>query len=410
MMDRSLHKALVSGFNSLGGRYAAGEEAGTIQIIIQASECEEVGLGSSSSRKGKRIGEAAARQILSILGKIREIRSEGLKHIEELQLLVDGISKDRISDFTCTFVKSFLIDFTMERCLELGIPTEDVVVPNVYDLENEALQSEKVRVPVNPNTGAPILFVPKRWLRHVPWINYDNYFKTSCPQDDIAHDGEELDRVRVLAFNRNNFGAVDEYISIKERSFEDCANDPLFSQIPVVSARRHLNAITKLPTGLAGGADKKYEKALGALLPSLLYPHLEFAAEQVRTESGVSIRDLVFYNPAKHRLLKELFDDYGSRQIVVEMKNVAEVSREHIDQINRYLATGMGHFGIIATRHPLKKAVRKRTIDLWSGQRKVIIPITDQDIEQMVDVFESKNREPIDVIAKNFAEFRRECP
>jgi len=30
---------------------------------------------------------------------------------------------------------------------------------------------------------------------------------------------------------------------------------------------------------------------------------------------------------------------YGSRQLVIELKNVREVEREHINQLNRYLAT-----------------------------------------------------------------------
>ena len=77
------------------------------------------------------------------------------------------------------------------------------------------------------------------------------------------------------------------------------------------------------------------------------------------------------------------------------MKNVQKIEREHIDQLNRYLTDDLGNFGILITRHPLKKAEFTRTIDLWSGQRKAIITVTDADIEQMVEVFESKQRHPL---------------
>ena len=70
----------------------------------------------------------------------------------------------------------------------------------------------------------------------------------------------------------------------------------------------------------------------------------------------------------------------------------------------------LGRFGVFVTRHPLKSAMFKRTIDLWSGQRKVIVTLTDADLEQMVEVFDSKQRDPLDVIAKKYAEFRRACP
>jgi hypothetical protein len=94
----------------------------------------------------------------------------------------------------------------------------------------------------------------------------------------------------------------------------------------------------------------------------------------------------------------------------MELKNVHELSREHIDQLNRYMTDELGRFGILVTRNEPKKAIRQRVVDLWSGQRKCIIIITDDDIEQMVDIFETKQREPIDVLVKKYVEFQRCCP
>jgi hypothetical protein len=168
--------------------------------------------------------------------------------------------------------------------------------------------------------------------------------------------------------------------------------------------------VLKLPTGKEGNADKIYEDTVGQLLPSLLYPDLDFAQIQARTESGVSIRDLIFYNTRKVEILKELLTDYGSRQITFELKNVMQVDRANIDQINRYLADELGRFGVLVTRNSLKKAELQRTIDLWSGQRKAIIVLTDSDLAQMVEVFESKQRQPLDVLVKKYVEFRRACP
>ena len=108
--------------------------------------------------------------------------------------------------------------------------------------------------------------------------------------------------------------------------------------------------------------------------------------------------------------LSEIMDDYGSRQITMEMKNVQQVDRTHIDQLNRYLYSELGKFGVMVTRKELNKAEHKRVIDLWSGQRKAIVTLTDTDIEQMVEVFESKQRIPLDVLKKKYVEFRRDCP
>jgi len=92
------------------------------------------------------------------------------------------------------------------------------------------------------------------------------------------------------------------------------------------------------------------------------------------------------------------------------MKNVKKIERDHINQLNRYLQNNIGRFGIFLTRNPLPKAMFTNTIDLWSSQRKCIITITDEDLKLMVDVYESKQRAPIEVLKKKYVEFRRSCP
>ncbi len=77
----------------------------------------------------------------------------------------------------------------------------------------------------------------------------------------------------------------------------------------------------------------------------------------------------------------------------MELKNVRAIEREHINQLNRYLVNEFGAFGILITRHPLSRAMLTNTIELWSGQRRCIIALTDSDVELMVEVFESKQRQ-----------------
>ena len=409
--DQALHTSLINAFNQLGYSYRSGNEDAALDTLIRASECDEVGLGSSAKRKGKRIGAEKAREILELFKRIPQYGHAGFRHFEEIQFFVDGISKDRISDIACNFIKSFLIDFTIDECQRLSIPTAACKIENLYDYRQYGFVSaEGVELPVHPETGEPLILVPKRWLRFTPWINYDDYFKHHCPLDEIFHKPEDIGRVQVLAFNRDNYGAVEKYIAEKERTFADCSNDPLFSQIPIVSAKRKLKLIQNMKTGKTDNADRDYEDAMCQLLPSLMYPQLDFAAAQSRTESGSQIRDLIFYNNQSHEFLKHLMDDYGSRQLVFEMKNVAEVSRDHINQLNRYMTDSLGKFGVLVTRHPLKKARMQSTIDLWAGQRRTIVTLTDADIAQMVELFESGQRLPLDVVKKKYVEFTRLCP
>ncbi|WP_222102954.1 hypothetical protein [Sphingorhabdus sp. SMR4y] len=409
--DQMLHTGLINAFNQLGHSYCNGQEAEAIENLIKASECDEVGLGSSARRKGKRIGKEKAVEVLELFKIIPRYRDQGFRHFEEIQFYTEGISKDRISDIACNFLKSFLIDFTIDQCAKLGIPTEMCTVADLYDYRKNGFEeAENIQLPNHPQTNQPLILVPKRWLRFTPWINYDDYFKSHCPLDDISHDVEDIGRIEVLNYNRENYGAIDSYITRKERTGNDCQNDPLFSQIPIVSAKRKLKLIAGLPTGKTDNADQDYENAICELLPSLLYPQLDFAQAQSRTDSGSQIRDLIFYNNRSNEFLKDIMDQFDSRQLVFEMKNVGAVSRDHINQLNRYMTDTLGKFGILVTRNRLSRARFQNTIDLWSGQRRCIVTLLDEDIAQMVELFASKQRLPLDVVTKKYVEFSRACP
>jgi hypothetical protein len=409
--DQTLHTGLVNSFNYQNWLYRKGRESEAIQNLVSASECDEVGLGVSAMRKGKRFGEGTAREILDVFRRVPEYGQHGFTHFEEIQLYVDGISRDRVSDIACTFLKSFLIDYTIENCLKLGIPREQVRVSHLYDYKEQRFTfGVAAELPVNPVSKAPVLFVPKRWLRFVPWINFDDYFGSACPKDDVVNRQGSDDRVQVLLYNRDNYGMVAEYVKVKERTAADCHNDPLFTQIPVLSAKRKLAEIKRLVTGKDFNADQQYEGAAAPLLASLLYPHLDFAATQSRSEGGATIRDLVFYNNRSVDFLSEILQDYRSRQLVFELKNVRTIERDHINQLNRYLTNEFGAFGVLLTRNPMPKAMFRNTIELWSGQRRCIIALTDADLEMMVEVFDSKQRAPIDVLKRKYVEFRRACP
>ncbi|MTJ10057.1 hypothetical protein [Anabaena sp. UHCC 0204] len=411
LQDQALHTTLINAFNHLNFLVQKGKVDEARNNLIIASECQEVGLGLSKNRKGVRISANKADEIISIFQKIPEYGKYGFVHFEEIQFYVDGISKDRISDISCNFIKSFLIDYTIQQCEEVGIPLDKTNISTLYEYrKNSFILDSEITLPVNPETKEPLIFVPKRWLKFSPWINFEDYFKEYCPRDEIFNPGETEERVKVLNFNRENYGVVQEYIKVKERTQEDCKNDPLFKQIPILSATRKLTEIQKLPTGKEDQADIQYEKNICQLLASLLYPDLDFAAEQSRTDSGRLIRDLIFYNNRSIDFLEEIYQVYGNRQLVFELKNVKAVESEHINQLNRYLDSGLGKFGILVTRNPLSKAMFSNTVDLWSGQRRCIITLTDEDISLMVNIFESKQRSPIDVLKKKYVEFRRKCP
>jgi len=408
-MDNMLHGGILTSFNNLGSMYLAGKSQSAIENLVFLSECDEVGLGLSKSRKGRPISTDTAKEILELFKMIPQVTQYGFNHFEQIQLLVDQISKDRISDIACSLIKSFLIDYTIDHCLKLNIPMQSVDVYR-YDYKQGKVIKEGVKLPMNEESKQPVLFVPKRWLRFTPWLNFDDYFKNYLIKDiEKEYDGEK-NRIEVLKFNRDNFDQIERYVSLKEADRGKCQNDPLFSKISVLSAKRKVTDIRKLPTGKTANADKEYEHLMGQVLTSMLYPHLDFAAEQSRTESGTQIRDIIFYNNISTDFLAEIHKEFDCKQIVVELKNVQTVEREHINQLNRYMSDSFGRFGILFTRNRPPKEIFQNTIDLWSGQRRCILIMDDTDLSDMGMCESSKQRFPIEVIKRKYIKFRRSCP
>jgi hypothetical protein len=405
--DNSLHAQIINSFNYLGSLFVKDRQDEAIKLLIHLSECDEVGLGNSMSRKGLKIGPKAATDILSLFRDIPQIQKSGFTHFEEVQLLVEGVAQDRISDIACNLLMSFLIDYTIDECRRWSIPTTKSQI-DIYDCKSNRFVSEAVDLPANPETNRPVILVPKRWLRFVTWINFsdfqEHYFAMHADAERFR------DRVAILDYNRHNYGMVQAYVAMREGARNDCGYDPLFKPISVISMKRKIQALSVLKTGKTDNADKEYEGLMAPLLASAMYPDLDFAAAQSRTVSNVHIRDLIFYNNRARDITVDLYKVYESRQIVMEMKNVAALNNDHIDQLSRYMKEEFGRFGVILTRYLPPKAVYKNTIDLWSGQRRCILIFTDEDIRLMGQLYESKQRLPIDVLKKKYVEFSRDCP
>src|SRR6266487_732008 len=156
--EKALHTALIASFNGLT-RIAATDTPRAVDTLVRLSECEEIGLGVGKTRKGRRIGHDTAEEILRVVAELPDVEHRGIEHIEVLQLYVDQISKDRISDFTCGFLKSHLIDYTIAQAAAVGVPTHRVSI-EVFEYGETRFAKEEVDLPANPIDGKPLLFVP----------------------------------------------------------------------------------------------------------------------------------------------------------------------------------------------------------------------------------------------------------
>jgi len=245
-----------------------------------------------------------------------------LDHIEELQLFVPGVAEDRISDLTGSILRDFFAEYTAEQAQKLKLPTRRFPVGMVWDAVDAKWKAGPIfDLPYNPIDSTPLLLAPLNLLRHLPWINYEDFYRSYFSRYVLPADRSvaKVPKPDVLAYNRANYEIVQRYVEEKERTAAQCRPTPLFEPLRLATLKTKFKKLRATPTG-AGGNDKAYEAAAYELLSSMLYPELELAASQVRTISGVHIRDVLFYNDGKTQFLHDLREQFGARQLVFELK------------------------------------------------------------------------------------------
>ncbi|WP_249780562.1 hypothetical protein [Bradyrhizobium sp. dw_411] len=89
LQDQSLHGAMIAAFNRMDLLSKSGRAEQAVAMIQQMSECEEVGLGGATTKKGKRIGTPIAEQILKLFRTIPNIQARvsvmNEKQVEEFR-------------------------------------------------------------------------------------------------------------------------------------------------------------------------------------------------------------------------------------------------------------------------------------------------------------------------------------
>ena len=408
-----LHRHLTGFADLVCHEAAAGRIGRAIALLSGVQELPELGLGYAiGTKKGSALGPVLINRIIETVRTVPQLIESGFSHIEVIGLLVPKIREDRISDLTASILLRWLVDFTAEQCSQHGIPTRPASISSAWDADDALWRPLRAKLPWNTIDDKPVLLAPLNLLRRLPWINYDNYYESAyAPFVLQGSRARRVTKEAVLAYNRTNFHNVERYVADREvQGLTSCEPDPLFRPLAVETLSRKLAQLRSLPIGLADGADKKYEDLAFDLLSSLLYPELDLAASQVRTVSGVHIRDVIFHNDSKTDFLTDLRQRHGARQIVFELKNVGKLTPTNVNQLYRYLdEQEMGRLGILLSRHPAPTAVVRNTVDLHSAKRYCILCMDDRDLELMVQLLQS-GRRPIEALRKSFVEFTRKLP
>ncbi len=416
---QNLHLEILNAFNAGINLIKTGktEEA---RVLFDFPEVPEIGLGyTKKGRKGSGLGDYLSKLIVETLIDSPSLQDRGIKHIEEMQLVALNIGPDRISDIAANLIKKFLIEYTQKQCHLWQIPLfSGVPIDHIFDASTFSWYDGYFDLPVSPIDKSPILLVPRRIARVLPWINYEDFFRLEFStylrakrvRKSIAQAKSPLPKVEkeaVISLTRTEIDRLDRYIKLKEESFQDAQPSQNYtdtSQLLGEGLKLKTN-LSEIKTGREEAS--KFQLCILEILNFLFNPELIDGELEVATIDGTERRDIIFTNDSDQSFWTYLRNEHSSVFLMFEVKNTENLDNFHMNQVATYLGERLGRLGFIVTRSAIKESHEKKAFSIYndSNPKKIILTISDLDLCNMIDM-KCQGNDPMRHIQKLYRAFR----
>lgn len=434
---RNLHQQVISVFNHGIELFKLGKTQ-DLARLVQFPEVDEIGFGySEGAIRGRGLGQTMNGILVELLGSVGEIFDRGIRHIEELQLLSVRIGPDLVSDTVANLMKDFLVQYTQRQSELHGIPVSSgVPVNHFFDFDSFEWSDGYFDLPRNPNSGLPVLLVPRRVVRLLPWINYADYqrnefrefLKPKAPPSQrrrLEPVGEPLDlssragkattyKPEVVRITRRNLELVDKYVERKER--ESAGAEPTLppgrSETAAVreEGNRLLEELRQLPPGREAATD--YQQHVLRILTFVFGPELTDGRLEEATVHGTERRDIIFTNESTKSFWMYVRQHHGSILQMFECKNTKGLNTADLNQTATYLGARLGTLGIVVTRTAPAKSVLLKAYSIHNDSagesRKTILILSDDDLGSLV-LARQRGEPPSRVVQKVYRDFKLSC-
>lgn len=428
---RRLHEQLLSLFNSSIVLFREGKQE-ELSDLIDFPESNEVGFGySKGAIRGSGLGQHLNKLLADTLAASEPLQLRGLRHVEELQLVSIGVAADRVSDIAANVLKLALVEYTQKQAELWNIPLESSVAVNHYfDFDDFRWADGYFDLPRSPVTGLAILLVPRRIVRLLPWINFEDYAATDYRLflrsttgrgwtrfPGMGQKGYKApDKTEIVHTTRANLHLLDTYVTRKER--EAALALPVYVEkedlgLPTrPMAEELIGRLAGLPAGTTSAKD--YQRIVYEILNYLFEPELTDGEMEVRTIEGTERRDIIYTNESDSSFWQYVRLTYGSPLVMFEVKSVEQLEIEHINQTANYLGARLGMLGFIVTRQAPKDNIVRKTYSVYndtpSMPRKTILILTDDDLAAMLRNRDS-GQEPAATkhVQRKYRDFRTRC-
>jgi len=415
--SQKANSIIVDFFNEIVQLIRDEKNRNALDLLSNLREPNETHLGYSKHKsRGSGIGGQTAKNLHKALSESSAVKTGFLSKLEETELMVDGISHDRISDLTTNVIKQQLIEYTISQCELLHIPLSDVPVSNILNTNDMQWESAFRKLPIVNNSK--ILLVPKIIARHNMSYDSQDYYNNivlNFLQTEHIRKGSSL--VKTL---KNGKRRVTKKIlkaifpKTKNYLFDISKENPeLLKQYQDI-----LNKKFRVEESLMDEAEQKYTSGVLSdrlkqiivghthasnyhslmigICEFIFYPSLTRPRKEYEIHEGRKRIDIFMDNSAIGGFFKQLssLKEINPISVIIECKNYRdEINNPEIDQLSGRFGYYRGNVGISLSRSfENKTKIFKRCKDTLNDGRGLILPMEDRDVFEMLDNIRAGDR------------------
>lgn len=419
--------AIVTYFETLITLIRSHRRDQAYDLLRYLGEPNETRLGFCRRRpRGAGIGGLQAGQLLAALEASSAVRTGFIRSLEECELMVEGIGRDKISDVTTNIIRSYLADYTREQCLLHGVELQNVALPPYFSVESNSWVSNYFDLPVAANR--PILLVPKAFARYDASYDQSEYYRHFVlnflqaehlnANSSLVHVLKNQRRVvrkkdieavfpltkqNLYEFSRNHPEVLEQYrsylVGLEERGY----SGPVEPQEELTIAAALHQSLESIPRGSQDASE--YHSLMVGIVEFLFFPNLLYPRKEQEIHEGRKRIDIVMENGARDGIFHRLHSVRGlpCAYVAIECKNyTTEIANPELDQISGRFGVNRGKLGLLCCRNFENRGLFvARCRDTLRDDRGLILPIDDNTVFRLLDLIGSGRRSEIEQVMLN---------
>lgn len=420
------HNMIFNFFQEVVTRIKNDKLQGAKELLAGLSEPNETKLGLSKGKtsRGRGIGPEQADHLFVALKESTAVKTGFVENLEDCELLIDGISKDKISDITTNIIKSKLIEYTAIQCKLYDIPTQTQSIKNVWSPTQNCWTSVYADLPTYDYL--PIILIPKAITRRSLIFNHQNFYnheilgylqeehynsdsslnrtlKSGAKRPPTKKDLKEkhpISKQFIFETTKEKPILLENYKNRVTRTFDDISNGDILRILNLPFEDQNEQLIKTLKSIPVGAKDASaYHDFITGILSFVFYPMLISPQKEKEIHDGRKRIDIVFTNSARDQFFWNIHAkrNIPCPYIMFECKNYStDVKNPELDQLAGRFSPNRGRLGFLVCRKfENKELFIQRCKDTVNDDRGWIIPLDDQDVERLMKFSSSNQRNHI---------------